>query len=217
MTDNAQKTARRIVAAPVFLYVCVLGFGAIGACARYGLIVLFPDQTFPQSTLLINLFGCYVIYLIFQWFGRRMHLPHNIVRGMGIGLVGAFTTLSAFNIECLTMLQTGQYALFATYETITFFGTFAASLAGWGTYNLLVMLRVRKLRKRKHALHLRFLEEQRAHAAAEARAKATAAAGAKASATNRTTNPVQAAEQPDASYVFEEPATSPPTSGGEGR
>lgn len=154
------ETGKRIIATPAFLYATVLVGGAIGACARFGLILLFPDQTFPQSTLIINLFGCYAIYLIYQWLGRRVHMPYAFVRGMGIGLVGTFTTLAAFDIECLRMLQNGQCMLFAVYLTVTLACSFLASVAGWGTYNLLLRNQMRRLRGRQHELHERLREEQ---------------------------------------------------------
>lgn len=148
---RAQRT--RIVATPAFLYGCVMVMGAVGATLRYLLGIVLPDDPFPFGTLAINLFGCYAIYVIYQWFGRRVHLPHAVVRGLGVGLVGAFTTLSAFSTESLAYLQAGDFGLFAAYLLITLVSTFLASLLGWATVAALERRRLRQLEESLHEAH----------------------------------------------------------------
>lgn len=145
---------------PAFLYATVLAMGAIGATLRYLIELMLPTSGFPGATLLINLIGCYIIYVIYQWFDRRVHIPHSIARGIGVGLVGAFTTLSAFCTESLDLLYTGEYILFGTYIAATVLGTFIASLLGWATCSLLAYRRLKHLQQRRieHRLAM-----QRAH------------------------------------------------------
>lgn len=147
------------MATSAFLYATVLVMGAIGATLRYVLDLVLPTNGFPLATLLINLIGCYIIYIVYQWFDRRVHIPHAIARGIGVGLVGAFTTLSAFCTESLALLQAGEYLLFAAYVAATVFGTFLASIAGWGTCTLLAYRRLKHLQQRRIQHHL---EMQRA-------------------------------------------------------
>ncbi|MGI6535615.1 MAG: fluoride efflux transporter FluC [Eggerthellaceae bacterium] len=165
MAQSSETAARarrkRIMATPAFLYACVMVMGAVGASLRYLLENLLPGSPLPFSTLCINLFGCYIIYVIYQWFGRRVHLPHAVVRGLGVGLVGAFTTLSAFSTECLSFLQNGAFGLFALYLTLTFAGTFAASLLGWATVSALERRRMRRLTE-EHEQNIRRVEDRRA-------------------------------------------------------
>ena len=72
--------------------------GFLGASLRYLLELAFPSQGgFPYATLIVNIFGCFTLEIINQYVGRRLHLPGPLVKSLGIGLVGAFTTLSAFN------------------------------------------------------------------------------------------------------------------------
>ncbi|MGI6591092.1 MAG: fluoride efflux transporter FluC [Eggerthellaceae bacterium] len=141
---------KRIVATPAFLYGGVIFMGAIGACLRYFLGAVLPESPIPFGTLAINLFGCYIIYVIYQWLGRRVHLPHAIVRSLGVGLVGAFTTLSAFSTESLAYLEQGAIGLFALYGLLTVIGTFAASLLGWATVAGLEHHRMHKLTGELH-------------------------------------------------------------------
>ena len=49
---------------------------------------------------------------------------------LGIGLIGAFTTIAAPSTENLALLQQGRYGMFALYLGITVFATFGAAYAG---------------------------------------------------------------------------------------
>lgn len=140
---------RRLMGTPAFLYATVLAMGAIGATLRYLIELLLPTNGFPGATLLINLIGCYIIYIVYQWFDRRVHIPHSIARGIGVGLVGAFTTLSAFCTESLNLLYAGEYILFSAYIAATVFGTFVASLLGWATCSVLAYRRLKHLQQRR--------------------------------------------------------------------
>ncbi len=143
---QVSDSRKRIIATPGFLYAFVFCMGAIGACLRYLVGLVLPASPLPFSTLAINLVGCYAIYVVYQWFGRRVHLPHAVVRGLGVGLVGAFTTLSAFSAESLALLQAEAYVSFAIYLALTFLGTFCASLLGWATVTKLEHRRMKRLR-----------------------------------------------------------------------
>lgn len=159
------------MATPAFLYAIVLAMGAIGATLRYLIELAIPTETFPVGTLLINLIGCYIIYIVYQWFDRRVHIPHSIARGIGVGLVGAFTTLSAFCTENLALLQAGEYLLFALYVSATVFGTFIASLAGWATCSLLAYRRLKRIQRRRieHRLEMQRAKSENACEASEER------------------------------------------------
>lgn len=159
------------MATPAFLYATVLLMGAIGATLRYLIELIIPTQGFPWATLLINLVGCYIIYIVYQWFDRRVHIPHSIARGIGVGLVGAFTTLSAFCTESLALLQTGEYLMFALYVSATVFGTFIASLAGWATCSLLAYRRLKRIQRRRieHRLEMQRAKSENTSDAPEER------------------------------------------------
>lgn len=163
-TENTNTTRQQVMATPAFLYAVVLAMGAFGATLRYVIELIIPTHGFPWATLLINLVGCYIIYIVYQWFDRRMHIPHAVARGIGVGLVGAFTTLSAFCTESLTFFQHGEYVLFAAYVAITIFGTFLASIAGWATCSLLAYRRLKRMQQRriKHHREMQRAKQERA-------------------------------------------------------
>lgn len=126
--------------------------GFLGASLRYLLELALPSQGgFPYATLIVNIFGCFTLEIINQYVGRRLHLPGPLVKSLGIGLVGAFTTLSAFSTECLGFFRDGEVELAAAYITITIFVTFIASLCGKIASNYLALHRLRRIRKKRAA------------------------------------------------------------------
>lgn len=132
----------------------VLFMGFIGAALRYLLEIALPAQGgFPWATLVINIFGCFVLELINRYVGRRLHLPAPLVKSLGVGLVGAFTTIAAFSTECLSLFQTGAWVLYAAYIAATAFTTFLAAFAGHYFADYLAILRLRRLRKRRQIRH----------------------------------------------------------------
>lgn len=93
------------------LYLAVASGGALGACLRFGLAeTLAPWEArspllagFPLATLLANALGSLLLGLL---------TAHALARGLGPemrafvgpGLLGGFTTFSAFSVQAVTLL-----------------------------------------------------------------------------------------------------------------
>ena len=112
-----------------FLWVA-LG-GACGALARYALTLFFSGQLFPWVILGINIAGSFAIGLLVglyaqsEWFnlyGRGL---------LVVGLLGGFTTFSAFSLETLTMLQDGRWPVALIYVVSSVLGCIGAVALGW--------------------------------------------------------------------------------------
>ena len=71
------------------------------------------------------------------------------MKSLGIGLIGAFTTLSAFSTECLNFFLNGEAGLAAAYITVTITITFFASLCGKIASNYLALHRLRRIRRKR--------------------------------------------------------------------
>jgi CrcB protein len=73
--------------------------GAVGASARYGADQLISTHsTFPWSTFVVNIAGCFLIGWFSELFGDS---PDWLRSGMIVGLVGGFTTFSTFAYQAL--------------------------------------------------------------------------------------------------------------------
>jgi CrcB protein len=103
---------------PPLLYV-MLG-GAVGAGFRYQISAaalrnLGPG--FPWGTWIINLLGGFLMGLLVgvlaKQFTSEQGEPLRLL--MGVGVLGGFTTFSAFSLEAANMLLRGQVVLATTY------------------------------------------------------------------------------------------------------
>ena len=93
--------------------------GGIGAAARHGinrlgLVLLGPG--FPWWTMAVNVAGSFLIGLLAGLFGA-METGRNLRLFLTTGVLGGFTTFSAFSLDALTLwergapLQAGLYVL----------------------------------------------------------------------------------------------------------
>jgi len=97
--------------------ILAIGTGSfIGGISRYLLSLLIQTKAtthFPLSTLMINLIGCFFIGIVFGFFDKGQ-VSHEWKLFLATGVLGGFTTFSAFSIETFTLLREGHtyYALF---------------------------------------------------------------------------------------------------------
>lgn len=98
--------------------------GAGGACVRHLLSDAFPDggSGFPWTTFTINVVGSFLLALLpaFAVVRRRRLLPPLL----GTGVLGGFTTLSAYSEQARALSAAGHVGLAGVYVT----GTLAACL-----------------------------------------------------------------------------------------
>jgi CrcB protein len=96
--------------------VLVASGGAIGALLRYGVVQLavqLNPQPFPLGTMLVNIAGSFVIGLLMA---RYQLLDSESSRLFFVtGVLGGFTTFSAFSWDALQLVQRGQLAAAGVY------------------------------------------------------------------------------------------------------
>jgi len=91
--------------------------GAIGAGLRHlvGQVALARiGPGFPWGTLAVNLAGGLLIGLLAGWFARA-GATEGARLFLVVGVLGGFTTFSAFSLETHLMLQRGELGLAALY------------------------------------------------------------------------------------------------------
>jgi fluoride exporter len=100
--------------------------GALGAGARY--LVGFVLAS-PWATLAVNLIGGLAMGLLIGSLARDSESWRLFA---GVGVLGGFTTFSAFGLESLGMIERGQYPMAAFYVTASVVG--AVALTGLGLW-----------------------------------------------------------------------------------
>lgn len=112
--------------------------GAVGAVARFQLGRLVshlagPANAFPWGTLSVNLIGSLLMGALLGWFARpgiSSETAETMRLLIGVGLLGGFTTFSAFSAEMVTMLHRGQMIDALIYGSVSLVAGMAALAAG---------------------------------------------------------------------------------------
>lgn len=108
--------------------------GSIGAVARYVIFILFErlqNHTFPWATLAVNLIGSFLIGLLWGYFGKNFISP-GLRMFIFVGILGSFTTYSAFAFDVFSMSKDGEIKQLLLYILATNF--FGIGLAFTGFY-----------------------------------------------------------------------------------
>lgn len=114
------------------LLLVMLG-GAVGAGARHltGRAVLaISGASFPWGTLIVNVLGGFAMGALVAWLAARPGGGETLRYLIGVGLLGGFTTFSAFSLEAVTMLQRGDHGLALVYILVSVIGSIVALFSG---------------------------------------------------------------------------------------
>jgi CrcB protein len=113
-------------------YILVMTGGAIGAAARFGLARAIPHMQagWPWPTFLANVLGGLLMGIVAAYVVRSGAVDENIRLFAGVGLLGGFTTFSAFSLEMAQMIERGEMALAGGYALASVLLALAALFAG---------------------------------------------------------------------------------------
>lgn len=113
-------------------YILVMTGGAIGAAARFGLARALPvsAQGWPWSTFAANVIGGLLMGVLAAYVLRSGEAGENLRLFAGAGILGGFTTFSAFSLEMAHMVERGEIALAAGYAFASVLLALFALLAG---------------------------------------------------------------------------------------
>lgn len=104
--------------------------GGIGAMLRYHAgravtTVAGPNMVFPWGTFLINVSGSLLMGILAGWLAREGG-SESLRLLLGVGVLGGFTTFSAFSLETALLMQRGLYGMAGAYVL----GSILAGIAG---------------------------------------------------------------------------------------
>jgi fluoride exporter len=109
----------------------VAGAGAVGSVARW-LVAVWTSRWsgFPWGTLAVNVVGALAIGLIVAALGTRDLLDSRWRPVLVTGLLGGFTTFSAFAYETIELAERRQLGTAAIYVLVTIVAGLAACWLG---------------------------------------------------------------------------------------
>jgi CrcB protein len=115
-------------------YFLVMTGGAIGAAARFGLARALPVTAhgWPWPTFAANLLGGLLMGLLATFVLRNGDAGENVRLFAGVGILGGFTTFSAFSLEMAQMVERGEIALAGGYALASVLLALLALFIGLG-------------------------------------------------------------------------------------
>jgi fluoride exporter len=109
----------------------VMAGGAIGAALRYMTGLALPVRGgWPWGTFAVNIAGGLAMGLLAALL-LRGQASETLRLFAGVGILGGFTTFSAFSLESFRMIEGGQWALAGGYALASVFGSIAALALGF--------------------------------------------------------------------------------------
>ena len=110
------------------LYLIVFLGAGIGGALRHGVNVgaaRFYGYGFPFGTLIVNVAGSFVMGLFAGYFAYRAGVPQHMRLFLTTGILGGFTTFSAFSLDTALLVERHAYGMAAGYAV----GSVAASVS----------------------------------------------------------------------------------------
>ena len=110
-------------------YLAVFVGAGIGGSIRHGMniwVARLLGTHFPYHTFVINIVGSLVMGLVAGWFAERGDAAGHLRLFLTTGVLGGFTTFSAFSLDAVLLWERHEYLLAAFYVG----GSVAGALAG---------------------------------------------------------------------------------------
>lgn len=109
--------------------------GALGACGRFGVAQwlgpqITPGMVFPWATFAVNALGAFAIGAAVGGFGHTVWFNEFGRAFLVTGLLGGFTTFSAFSLEIVQLAQAGHAMTALVYALLSVLVCLLAAWAG---------------------------------------------------------------------------------------
>ncbi len=99
-------------------YLVVFVGAGIGGSVRHGMniwVARLLGSHFPYHTLVINILGSLVMGLITGWFAERLGAAGHTRLFLATGVLGGFTTFSAFSLDAVLLWERSEHLMAALY------------------------------------------------------------------------------------------------------
>lgn len=114
-------------------YLIVFLGAGLGGAARHGTNVLAGrlfGTDFPYGTLTANLLGSFLMAVIVEFFALRSGLSMHARLFLTTGVLGGYTTFSAFTLDTMLRIERGEWLVAGLYVVASVLGSIAAFFAG---------------------------------------------------------------------------------------
>ncbi len=117
--------------------------GGIGAAGRHGVNIAAARMLgigFPWGTLIVNILGSFAMGLLAAWFAFRADagLSQHARLFLTTGILGGFTTFSAFSLDAALLWERGAIVAAASYVIVSVTLSVAGLFAGLALVRSLV-------------------------------------------------------------------------------
>lgn len=120
-------------------YLIVFAGAGLGGMARHAVNMAAArlGYAFPWGTFAVNVAGSFLMGVLVAWFAFRTGVPQHVKLFLTTGLLGGFTTFSAFSLDAATMWERGAFAELALYAGGSVVLAIAGLFAGMAAVRLL--------------------------------------------------------------------------------
>ncbi|MEL0151378.1 MAG: fluoride efflux transporter CrcB [Parvibaculales bacterium] len=106
--------------------------GALGAVGRYLVgLSLKTASGFPWATMSVNILGSLLMGLVIGWLSRQNGGSDALRLFVAVGILGGFTTFSAFSMDLFTLLERRDIAATMLYLGGSLLGGLLAFIIGF--------------------------------------------------------------------------------------
>lgn len=92
--------------------------GAIGAALRYLVTIKTTNilgLTFPYGTIIVNIIGSLLMGMLAVWMIKNFPNNEDLRAFLAVGVLGGFTTFSAFSLDAINIINRGDMLMAAGY------------------------------------------------------------------------------------------------------
>lgn len=107
--------------------------GALGAVARYALagqVTHWFGPNYPWGILVVNVLGCFAMGVIAELGALKLNLSGELRAFLMTGILGGFTTFSAFALDSAVLIERGDVNGSLLYVGASVVGSIGALFAG---------------------------------------------------------------------------------------
>ncbi|MGH6874677.1 MAG: fluoride efflux transporter CrcB [Aestuariivirgaceae bacterium] len=99
-------------------YLSVFVGAGIGGALRHGVNIWSAKllgNGFPYGTLIVNIVGSFIMGVLAEWFALRFDPGQAWRLFLTTGILGGYTTFSAFSLDAALMIERNEYLLAGVY------------------------------------------------------------------------------------------------------